>query len=290
MIITAVDRNGSTRIELDMHVEPTYDSNNYYFSGDRLYFIRILWELNKLAPGKLRPCLSWNLDQPPEDANCNIVFYIGDEMFRRSGHFHAPGFVAKTGGVSADPFLNSNQPFALRWRLMLRECRNAVKRLGMFPRAQNQGTVFELPIGTYCPVPQKHPAPADRPIDVFYPARIGARKLSFSPRTWSRDRLLDELIQLSKTSTRKISLSGVGQEPELNVQDYAQVLGHSKVVICPRGNITETYRFLEAARAGCIIVSEPLPDRWYFDNHPALILSDWTDLPDVLTDLLGESD
>jgi hypothetical protein len=57
---------------------------------------------------------------------------------------------------------------------------------------------------------------------------------------------------------------------------------NAKIIPCPRGNFDETYRLLEAAKSGCVIVSEPLPDRWYYRDAPVLQVRHWSDLPAIL--------
>jgi hypothetical protein len=57
---------------------------------------------------------------------------------------------------------------------------------------------------------------------------------------------------------------------------------NAKIIPCPRGNFDETYRLLEAAKSGCVIVSEPLPNRWYYHDAPVIQVRSWSDLPAVL--------
>jgi hypothetical protein len=64
-------------------------------------------------------------------------------------------------------------------------------------------------------------------------------------------------------------------------------LAQSKVCLVPRGNFHETFRFIEGARAGCILISEPLPDLWYYAEHPAVIIQDWDRLEIVLSQILS---
>ncbi len=72
-----------------------------------------------------------------------------------------------------------------------------------------------------------------------------------------------------------------------NREEYLNLLKRSKIVLCPRGDISETYRFFEAAACGCVIVCEPLPAAWYYEGQPAVILDDWRKLDAVLDELLS---
>jgi hypothetical protein len=69
---------------------------------------------------------------------------------------------------------------------------------------------------------------------------------------------------------------------------YISELLDSRIVLCPRGSSLDTHRYFEALRAGCVPVYEVLPHRPYYDGSPAVRCRDWTQLPAVLDDLLGD--
>lgn len=71
-----------------------------------------------------------------------------------------------------------------------------------------------------------------------------------------------------------------------NREEYLTLLKRSKIVVCPRGETSETYRFFEAAACGCAIICEPLPLAWYYEGQPAVIVNDWRKLDTVLDELL----
>jgi hypothetical protein len=69
---------------------------------------------------------------------------------------------------------------------------------------------------------------------------------------------------------------------------YTQALANAKIALAPRGNTDETYRLFEAAKLGCVMICEPLPSRWYFQNCPAITLRSWSELPGILKNLLND--
>lgn len=73
-----------------------------------------------------------------------------------------------------------------------------------------------------------------------------------------------------------------------NREEYLSLLNRSKIILCPRGEGTETYRFFEATAAGRAIVCESLPKVWYYEDHPARIVNDWRELERTLDDLLND--
>lgn len=58
--------------------------------------------------------------------------------------------------------------------------------------------------------------------------------------------------------------------------EYAGYLANSKIVFCPRGfNSYETFRHMEALRAGSIVISEPLPETIFYKNSPIITVPNW---------------
>lgn len=72
-------------------------------------------------------------------------------------------------------------------------------------------------------------------------------------------------------------------------EHYASTLYNSKIAICPYGNINyETFRHFEAMRAGCIVITKPMPDVFFFKNAPVIELNNWSELKTVVHDLLQD--
>lgn len=67
---------------------------------------------------------------------------------------------------------------------------------------------------------------------------------------------------------------------------YCDKMMNTKICLAPRGTSLETYRFYEAIKYGCIVITEALPSRWFYDGSPAIQVKDWRQLEDVLINLL----
>ena len=77
----------------------------------------------------------------------------------------------------------------------------------------------------------------------------------------------------------------------MEMSEYAQVMYNSKVALCPKGyTSSETFRYFEAAKAGCVIISEPKPDVWFYNGSPHIEIEDWRQLPDILPSTLENED
>lgn len=66
------------------------------------------------------------------------------------------------------------------------------------------------------------------------------------------------------------------QNAGLSQEDYQRLFFDSKIALCPKGYIAaETTRHFEAAAAGCIIISEKLPDTYLYRNSPIIQITNW---------------
>lgn len=64
----------------------------------------------------------------------------------------------------------------------------------------------------------------------------------------------------------------------VSAREYGNLLSKSKIVLCPRGGYSpETFRHLEAIRAGAIVISEQLPDTYFYRGAPFLCFKNWND-------------
>lgn len=66
---------------------------------------------------------------------------------------------------------------------------------------------------------------------------------------------------------------------------YAWFLQQSKIALSPRGFVSpECFRFYEAMRQGCIVITEKLPKSEFYNNAPCITVSSWKELPTILAD------
>jgi len=61
----------------------------------------------------------------------------------------------------------------------------------------------------------------------------------------------------------------------MDINEYYQTMGDSKVCVCPDGTVVDTFRFIEACGSGCIIITTPKPNLWYYHNAPVFIIDNW---------------
>ena len=78
----------------------------------------------------------------------------------------------------------------------------------------------------------------------------------------------------------------------LDGSTYSEKLHNSKIAICPHGNVSvETFRFYEAIRSGCVVVSPPLPLTEIYKNSNVVQVENWhKDVGSTIMDLLKNED
>lgn len=78
-------------------------------------------------------------------------------------------------------------------------------------------------------------------------------------------------------------LAGMGPE------DYSRHLAEAKIAISPFGfGRAECFRHFEAMRAGCVVITDRLPNTWYFKDSPIIQIKQWSDLRQLINTLLAD--
>jgi len=82
-----------------------------------------------------------------------------------------------------------------------------------------------------------------------------------------------------------------GFKKGLNAVEYSNKLYDSQIVLCPKGfHVSETFRHYEAMRAGCVIISEKLPNTYLYRNSPIIQVSNWLEGLEFAKKLLADSE
>lgn len=70
-------------------------------------------------------------------------------------------------------------------------------------------------------------------------------------------------------------------------EEYGAIMADSKIILCPNGfNLPECFRHYEAMRAGCVIISEKLPDTYFYKDSPIIQISNWEEGMEIAKRLL----
>ncbi len=265
----------------ESHLDPDQPSTIRYHCG----ILRHVSEA--LGPRGLTFLMTWNLDAFDDRFDGAIVLLIGDEMYQTPSYAGRVRAIFKTGGVRRNSYARTAKlPWSIAWRMGLRDARNDVRALSRRWRrgARRVAPMFPIPLGYHKLVDLPHVPIAQRPIDVFF-----AGALAPPMRFELRGSIMARRQMFAAIQTAEAAMPGLRFEYDLRPgirkfepADYSRMLMTSKIALCPRGNFDETFRFLEAARSGAIVITEPLPDRWYYAGVPAEQIRAWSALQRTL--------
>ena len=62
----------------------------------------------------------------------------------------------------------------------------------------------------------------------------------------------------------------------------------ARLALVPRGATTETHRFFQALKFGCIVVTDSVPPSWFYEQAPIIRLRHWDELEENVTPLLAD--
>jgi hypothetical protein len=166
--------------------------------------------------------------------------------------------------------------------------------------------VFPLPIGYVKEVPQLPVKPIqERSYNVFYRGNLNSNRIDFY-RNFSRFKyflpskpnrfhgfyrklLLNIQSDFSSYFPESIIFFNNSFKGGFTPQQYGKILAESKIVLCPKGfDRTESFRHFEAMRAGCILISERLPNTEFYKGSPIIEIDNWKKGLSVVKDLLAD--
>ncbi|MDA0347844.1 MAG: hypothetical protein O3C43_12735 [Verrucomicrobia bacterium] len=144
--------------------------------------------------------------------------------------------------------------------------------------------------------------------DVFFSGRIEPHRhelyrsltsLQYLPSINPRlDRVISRLYLkiLRRKKIRRLSNSFIHfhadnfYEGVLDPRSFNELLMNSKIALCPRGRALESFRHIEAARAGCVIFSESLPDHYFYKTAPFVFFDSWKNVLSTIKGVLSDED
>ncbi|MBR8838389.1 MAG: glycosyltransferase family 1 protein [Stigonema ocellatum SAG 48.90 = DSM 106950] len=282
--------------------------------GFAAYFGKVFQALEKnLKKRGLTFYVTMNqMHELPSYGNNVIVVILGDELGRVPKYFHKVGAIFKCYGtqqiLGCNPLL---QPSYLNIVTTIQFMRNWIVRQPYLVNYQFHklkswltGTgkttpIYDIPLGyynsEYLPIKDIE----ERVVDIFfcgssvhknYPLWSWQHWLR-TPKTVSREKMISSLNRFKEKHPEfKVELSitpAFGEaDSRQSATSYSEKMMNAKICLAPRGTSFETYRFFEGLRYGCIVVTEALPSRWFYDGSPSIQIRDWRNLENVLETLL----
>lgn len=276
----------------------------YTLDFNLLYFCKIIQEFVALDTSneKYHFLLTRKVDDLPQFSSDKlqnlIVFLLGDEWCRVPSYASKVLAVFKCYGSTptlefhqSDPYLNS-LILLQHIRVIFKDLKRwGIKRKNVFPFPLGYFRQSDLPV---TPI-------LERTCDVSFigslknsPKQGLSKSLGFlkSPKIVSRQSMVSCISKWHNANQYNIDVQLTSCFPHAKetseLLDYSERLMNAKICLSPRGTSLETFRYFEALRYGCVLISEPVPDYWFYKNSPAIYLNNWNRLPHLLESLLED--
>ena len=153
----------------------------------------------------------------------------------------------------------------------------------------DRGNIFPIPLGYNGAIPeaQKITSCDIRDIDVFYSGNIYKKRAVFYIGTKIAivlNRIIGRPLALNINYNRNFTGG-------LSHLEYARLLMRSKIALVPGGYISKnSFRFYEALRYGCIIITEDLYDHWFYKAFPGIQKKNWLNVYFVINRLVRSAE
>lgn len=256
--------------------------------NDLPYFVKLAEVAARSTDGFDRFVISYSAAVVDKLTDRDVWLFIGDESATPVANGCCPvlrtygdRFSAPQRDLTKDPLLAIAE--------QVKVARNGLRGVwrNRWKRRRGSNPIGWLPLGTpaFCAVPAEVPPVCARPVDVSFRGSIGGGR-PYAPKTISRRRMTSALARLPSDLVIDFVefesfLGAYTQDPS----QYVSSLLDTKMCLAPRGGSTETYRVFEAALAGCVIITEPLPPAWFYAALPRVELHSWSRLPAVIGEL-----
>lgn len=268
------------------------------------YYLHILSCLKThLAPCGLHFIVTWNISRLPFTGTHVVVMLIGDERSQIPAYATKVLATFRNGTQTLQWPHRPSQIGYLLWLLkfvrVLRDIAIRIRRSLKFRcPLRPPNNVFTIPLGAMTPCGVEPEPLTARKVDISLFASVGQfwsvgpLRIPYRPKTLLRNAAFEALHQTNQKNPQLNIETGCQDNPcwgpPLPLKDYPQMLRDTKICPCPSGNFTETFRHYEAVQAGCIVISEPPPNEWYFNNHPFITIERWEHLPMTIASLLSD--
>lgn len=282
------------------------------------YFGGVFRTLDRLlGPQGLTVYLTWNLETLPTTGQDVVAVVMGDEWARVPLYSDAVQATFKCYGTRLGLGVSGGRPSLLSALTVIKYVRDQGHRLpSLWARARtclrgeaSLPAIFPIPLGYANQIELPVTPFFDRQYDLQFAGSVahndtssGLRRWLRSPKVLSREQMLSQLATYREHHSQlrydvfvtdgfgpHAAEWGIDQfERMRDAEAYSRTLMDARICLVPRGTSLETFRFFEGLRAGCVLITETLPSRWFYDGAPIIQVSDWQHLPGILDDLIRD--
>jgi len=279
---------------------------------DTWYFGRALEAMaREVEADRLTVYLTFDTEILPSYGDDVVVILIGDEWARLPAYL--PRVRAVFRNLCSRPNLGCRPlawPSPVTLSALLPAGRAAIRggpgRLrhlraelaGARGRGRALAPQVEVPIGTYNLLDLPLKPLAQRGSDLFFagsvdhsPGRLARLKAGVMPKGLARKAMLRNVERLRRKSGVSVDVrvtEGFQASAASDPGDYSRALMDARLALVPRGATTETHRFFQALKFGCIVVTDSVPPSWFYEQAPIIRLRHWDELEENVTPLLAD--
>lgn len=278
------------------------------------YFGRIFEAMEQsLEASDLTFYLTWSTNRLPSYGQNVVVVVHLNEAFSMPTYLHRVRAVFTT--LAIRPTLGRGsllEPSYLNFLILLKSVKIWVRRLlsllkytfirfrSLLSSTVKIAPVYDIPLGYYNQLDFPIKDIRSRRYDVSFAGSVvhesypvwSVKRWLDTPKSASRKKMIAALDKIKKEHPEfrvKLSItSGFEAAWSADASSYSQEMMDTKICLVPRGATLETFRFFEALRYGCVVITEALPSRWFYDGSPAVRVKNWTDLQWTLKKLIGD--
>ncbi|MBD2296497.1 glycosyltransferase family 1 protein [Anabaena sphaerica FACHB-251] len=273
-----------------------------------IYFNKVFQEMEQhLTVRGLTFYLTWDTDKLPSYGDNVVAILLGDEHCRIPSYIHKVRAIFKT--LTTRLMMRENfflQPSYLNLMILIQFLRSwLIRTPGLlnfwFHRliGAKIAHIYDIPLGYYKQDDLPVKDIVERQYDIFFAGSLMPNHPILSWRYWLRNpkdivrkQMLSAVKKLpTKYAQLKIAVSttndfGLEGKFYTDERSYSEKLMDTKICLAPRGTVLETFRFFEGLRYGCIVVAQVLPDSWFYQGCPAIQLSAWNELEQIIEGIL----
>ena len=273
---------------------------------DAIYFGQVLAEMDRrVRRDDLTVYLTQNLEELPSYGPDVVAVVIADEKAHVPAYIDRVAAVFKNNAVRpllTTSFLREPELINVWWfvsylRLWYHHAPGALRWLGDRARGRAR-PMWLLPVGTFNQIELPIKDIAERGTDLYFAGSVSHQgrpsfKERISPKVTSRNEMVEHAqrlaaahpelnVEVVDTGAFRLSIGQSGEE-------YSHALMDAKIALVPRGVIADTFRFWQAVRYGCVVVTDTIPrHKWLYDGAPIVKVRRWHELEDVALELLAD--
>jgi hypothetical protein len=153
--------------------------------------------------------------------------------------------------------------------------------------------IYTIPLGYHSQDELPQIPMQSRTLDSFFAGELATILPPTTYRYWvstskaeARKQLWRVLQQIKRDPEWRIDLDNIGVGESLSraaqFNTYSQKMMNSRICLAPRGSMAETFRLYEGLRAGCLVITNRIPNEPFLRGAPVIQVDHWKELPGLL--------